>query len=276
MIAYLVVTGVILLLRGEAAGGVELSVHFGLLALVVACAFWRRAPGWARDWVGVVAVPVMYSELPAVIGNPGPSAMFDATVLRWEVALFGGQPAQSLAERFPSVWLSEPLHAAYVSYYAIVALVPVLVYAFRRREQFHEAVFVLLFTFAVCFLGFVVFPVQGPRYSGTSYAPGGPIRAFALWVLDHGSSRGTAFPSSHVAVTTAQCVLAVRYFGARGALLIPLGVGLALGAVYGGFHYGVDALAGAGAGALLAAAGLRLASTAGRAAPAQANATAPM
>ena len=53
-------------------------------------------------------------------------------------------------------------------------------------------------------------------------------------------------------------MLAVRYFGTRGLLLGALAFGLALGAVYGGFHYAVDVLAGLIFGALTMALGLAI------------------
>lgn len=267
--AYFVVTGGLLAVRSGVS--TALAVHVVLLGLVAATGWWKRTPAWAREWLPIIAIPVMYAELPAVMGAPALSSMFDRIVVGWEQALFGTQPARALAERLPFAWLSEPLHVAYLSYYGIVVSVPVLVRALRSRSQFHEAVFALLLTFVVCFLCFVAFPVAGPYYTGATMAPDGPIRSATLWLLDTGASRGTAFPSSHVAVTAAQCVLAIRYFGARGALLIPVGVALAAGAVYGGFHYAVDTFAGAALGVVLARVALRMIRGAG-----QANATAPI
>jgi membrane-associated phospholipid phosphatase len=63
-------------------------------------------------------------------------------------------------------------------------------------------------------------------------------------ILEAGSSRGAAFPSSHVGVSfaqTAMCFVALRRWA---PLLAVLSTGLAVGAVYGGFHYATDAVAG--------------------------------
>jgi membrane-associated phospholipid phosphatase len=72
-------------------------------------------------------------------------------------------------------------------------------------------------------------------------------------LLEAGSSRGAAFPSSHVGVSVAACFACWRWQKPLAPLVTLLTVGLALGAVYGGFHYAIDALAGAGFGAALAA-----------------------
>jgi membrane-associated phospholipid phosphatase len=76
--------------------------------------------------------------------------------------------------------------------------------------------------------------------------------------LEARSSRGTAFPSSHVAVACATSVLAVRFFGVIGLVIPVVTLGLALGAIYGGFHYAIDVLAGATLGLTTATLGLWL------------------
>ena len=58
-------------------------------------------------------------ELPAVTAGLG-AHMHDTTVIAWEHGLFGASPAQTLAARWPYAWLSETLHAGYLSYYALI------------------------------------------------------------------------------------------------------------------------------------------------------------
>jgi membrane-associated phospholipid phosphatase len=145
------------------------------------------------------------------------------------------------------------LHAAYVSYYAIIYVPPVVLYLRRRRETFYSTVAGLMTVFAFSYFIFVVFPVAGPRYVWPPPPAvfDGPVRRFVLHVLAAGSAKGTAFPSSHVAVATVQSVLAFRWSARAGVVLSVLTTGLALGAVYGGFHYGVDVLAGAAVGLVI-------------------------
>jgi membrane-associated phospholipid phosphatase len=75
-------------------------------------------------------------------------------------------------------------------------------------------------------------------------------------------------------VSLTQSILAIRYFGRRGLLILALAIGLALGAVYGGFHYVVDVIAGALLGALTTSVGLVIARR-GATAEGQAKASAP-
>ena len=74
-----------------------------------------------------------------------------------------------------------------------------------------------------------------------------------LRVLAPASSRDRAFPSSHVAASVVAGMCALRFQGKLGWLVTALAVRLGLGAVYGGYHYGLDVAAGAVTGFVAAA-----------------------
>jgi membrane-associated phospholipid phosphatase len=174
----------------------------------------------------------------------------DGLVQGWEAVLFGGHPARTLAATLPNRAVSELLHSAYLSYYLIVYGPPLHYYVRRRFPAFGEAMLALTITYAVCFLAFVLFPVQGPRYVWEPSAgiPDGPFRSLALWILERGSSRGTAFPSSHAAVAMAQSVVTLRHSRGLGLVVTTASLLLMVGAVYGGFHYAIDVVTGAALG----------------------------
>jgi len=155
------------------------------------------------------------------------------------------------------------LHAGYLSFYAIIYLPVVVLFARGDREKFGRAIAGLTAIFAATYVVFVLFPVQGPRYlwPASTAIPDGVFRALTLRVLEGGSSRGTAFPSAHVAVAAMQSLFALQWHRPFGVLLSVLTALLTLGAVYGGYHYAVDVLAGAVVG-LAAGLALRRAGTA--------------
>ena len=200
-------------------------------------------------WLPLAAVPFLYAELPSLMPVLGGS-FHDQAVRSWEVAVFGISPAATLASRMPSAALSELLHLGYLAYYPIIYVPPLALFLAGRRREMAATVSGLMATYAVCFIVFVVFPVEGPRYEWGSPAgiPDGWIRRFTLGLLNAGASRGAAFPSSHVAVAVAQSVMALHWQPRLGRVVAITTSLLAVGAVYGGFHYGVDALAGGGVG----------------------------
>ena len=211
--------------------------------------------GGLADWTSLLALPFLYAELPLLMaGVPGPLAYGDPAVIDLEEALFGVQPAFEWAGALPSVAVSELLHLAYLSYYALIFLPPLLLWLGRtgpddradRRRAFHRTVLALTLAMLPAFLVMVAWPVQGPRYLGVpAGVPDGPVRGLVLAILEAGSSRGAAFPSSHVSLAVAQSVVALRWQPRVGLVVAVITVLLAAGAVYGGFHYGVDVAAGA-------------------------------
>jgi membrane-associated phospholipid phosphatase len=224
----------------------------------------HRALRPLRDWLPLVLGPFLYVELRWLIEGVGrPHA--DAIVSAWELALFPADPAATWAPHMPIAWLSELLHFAYASYYLLVYVPPAILYIRGRRRAYASTLLALAVVYGICFATYLAFPVDGPRFlAGPAAAPDGPVRTFVLQLLATGSSRGTAFPSSHVAASVVASLSALRYQRPVGVIVSLLTVGLALGTVYGGFHYVVDGLAGGIVGVaawLLASAAWRALST---------------
>lgn len=254
--AYLAATGLVALATLSAAGLALATAHAAGVGGVTWLA--RRplpkgkAARFFRILLPVLVTPLLYTELQTLnqLVTPG---YLDAEVQRWETALFGAQLSVEAARAAPWTWLSEPLHLGYFSYYFVVPAAAVGAYRASGDAGLERFAVTVGLAFFVCYLCFAVFPVAGPRYLfprvGGPPAEG-PMYAVVHAVLEAGSSKGTAFPSSHVAAACA-ALLAVRS-EARSwfRVLLPFVLLLTVGTVYGRFHYGVDALAGVAVGAL--------------------------
>lgn len=234
---------------------------FGLAIQVARIRPWLDRPGTRRrirvlaDWYPLLVIPLLYSELDALNTAVWGGRYFDYLILAAEERLFGGQPSATLARSAPWLPLSEALHAAYLSYYPIIYLPPLVLYLRGDREAYRAMLLPLITAFLLHYLVFVYFPVQGPRYifpaPGGSIA-GGPMYGLAHSILDAGSSRGAAFPSSHIAIAAVQTVAAFRFLPRAAPFILVATVGIGVGAVYGGFHYATDMIAGALAGLAVA------------------------
>lgn len=263
---YAIVSGLVLFLPGRPPSWPELAAFHTVLAWLALCGpgagavrsaaarALPRAAGFLHDWYPLLLMPVFYAELePLNIAVHG-GRMFDPWILAFEQTVFGGQPSRDWARAFPRLWLSEPLHAMYLSYYGILYL-PALAIWLRRRHDFALVVFTVMLAFVAHYLFFIFLPVEGPRYRFP--APTGGIETGFFYqtahrILEAGSSRGAAFPSSHVGASIAVAVATLRVFPRLGVFLVCLATGVACGAVYGGFHYATDAIAGLLLGGLLA------------------------
>lgn len=228
-----------------------LALHLVALVYVL---FALRSRGAVRrpvlDWLVLTVGPFMYVELRWIIAGLGMPHR-DALVVAWERSLFPSDPSATLAPRWNGIALSEALHLAYASYYLLIYLPPIVLYLRRRREAFVATMLALTIVYGVCFVTYALFPVDGPRFLiGPAAAPDGPVRRFVLALLEHGSSRGTAFPSSHVAASVVSALCALRYQRGVGVVISVMAAALTVATVYGGFHYAVDALVGVFLGAL--------------------------
>jgi membrane-associated phospholipid phosphatase len=207
---------------------------------------WPRALRIPFDWLPLLLVPLWYTELAPLNIMVHGGRYFDSIILAVEHAVFG-MPSRDLAVHFPILWLSELLHGGYLSYYFIIFIPPAVLYLSGRPNAYRRALFTILLSFFMHYVFFIYFPVQGPRYLFP--APDGAIARGGLFRLTHklleaGSSRGAAFPSSHVGVSVTQSLIMMRFMPKGWPIIAVLTILLANGAVYGGFHYATDAFCG--------------------------------
>ncbi len=199
-----------------------------------------------REVMPLILVLVGYAALDVLSGG-GQVAAHDDVVLAWEEAVFGMQPARDWWRGHPSVFWSTLLHGVYFSYYMIIA-VPAFFFLLRGDwPAFRRFTRNVVCSFCVCFLVFVLYPVAGPYY--VFERPSGlfvdNVPAHMVYAaLASGSSFGAAFPSSHVAATTAAGLATFQGSRALGWVLLAPVVLMPIATVYTQMHYALDAIAG--------------------------------
>ena len=176
-----------------------------------------------------------------------------------------GQPALWLA-RGRSRLTTETLHGFYATYYLYTVGIGLFLFARRRYVDFEKMTCAVLIGYAVSYVVFALVPLWGPRWAlvDAGLLPIGERRlegyALTTWInsvqWDGVALKGGAMPSSHTSTGGVFLYWCWRIWGRRGG--IPAAVivgGMALGAVYGRYHYVTDVVA----GAALAAAGIAMA-----------------
>ena len=249
MLGYLGVVTMVAMLRLAVRPGAIWVVAANLLITVLiyllALSNEGRFSRILREVYPIVLIPALYGALDVLNGLE--VRTWDPVVRRWEQALFGEQLSLTWWQSSPSRFWSTVLHAAYFSYYFIIPF-PLLYFLARKQpERARTVVTLIVATFLVCYVCFLLFPVAGPYYEFPR--PTGPLvdnwaARLVYATLSKGSSYGAAFPSSHVGAAVAAVIgtwLGSRAVGA--ALAIPTLL-LTVGAVYCQMHYVVDAIAG--------------------------------
>jgi membrane-associated phospholipid phosphatase len=258
-LAYAAVAGTVLALRWAAVPerGLIALAH-GLIVLVVLLAPRARRSGGLARVLGELYPLLIVFSLYSTVGllNRAGGLSHDARVQGWEQALFGGQPSMEWIRAQPWPWLSFMMHAAYLCYYPILLGAPIGLWLAGRAESARRALLLEMATFYACYVAFLLFPVAGPRYTlplAHNEATRTAIARLTQQLLNAGSAWGTAFPSSHVAVALVASGCVLRVSRGAGVPMLAAATLLTLGTVYGQFHYGVDALAGAAVAAVVLA-----------------------
>lgn len=211
-----------------------------------------RAGRFFGEFYPVLLTIALYTEVGVYNWKRGVS--HDVLIQKWEHLIFRGQPSLEWATAWPNPVLSSILHLSYFSYYLIVIGIPVALWLSGRAESAIRTILLMMTTFYICYTSFRFFPVAGPRFLyflPDVAAMHTPVASFVHKLVAGGSAWGTAFPSSHVAVAFVNAGTAFRGWRRLGIIAWILAVMLAIGTVYGQFHYAIDALAGAVVGLLI-------------------------
>ena len=120
---YLAVVSLVALMRASERPGCWwlLAAHalFGGLLYLVTRPGLGPVGRTIRELYPLLLLAGLYSELDVLSGSAG-MPVHDATVQRWELAVFGAQVSTEWWRHMPSRFWSSVLHAAYLSYYLIV------------------------------------------------------------------------------------------------------------------------------------------------------------
>ena len=190
----------------------------------------------------------------------------------YEQQLFHMQPALLFSQKISNPVFSELMHLGYASYYPLIALVT-LYYFLYRYQEFTRVTFIILASFFIYYVIFILLPVTGPQYyylaAGVDQIAQGHFPNIGDYFAAHdeslpipgwkdgffyqcvasahaaGERPTAAFPSSHVGVTTILLFLA-WHAGNRKLLytLLPFYVLMCFATVYIQAHYAVDVIGG--------------------------------
>ncbi|MEO8032100.1 MAG: phosphatase PAP2 family protein [Gemmatimonadota bacterium] len=231
-----------------------LVAHLLVIALAILAPISRaraKTHSFLAEWYPAIVMGGLYSTVGLLNSTSGSIVTFDGMVQNWELAVFGRMVAYDWIRAMPNPALSAVLHLCYLSYYVLVLVAPLGFWFTRKRGEARQAIFAASFCFFVCYAVFLVFPVAGPFY----FWPFPDNAATRIWpaelvhrVVFRGDAYGSAFPSSHVAVSVVATFYAFRGSKVLGWILLVPTIGIFFGVVYSQIHYGVDALAGLAVG----------------------------
>ena len=215
----------------------------------------RQRAGWlwefAHDWLPAVFFFTVFEEV-SFLSLALRGAWQNPYLVAWESALFAFPPAEWL-HRYSSPWFSELLEFGYLSFYLVYPVVAGALWL-RRREAgyaggFRRLTDGLSVAYAACYATYLLFPTRSPLHNAgvefAAWSRGGAFHFLVHLIQSRGGVQGNAFPSAHIAVAFAVLVFVIRYFPRFAPWLLVCVLLMCAGAVYDGYHYFIDVLAGA-------------------------------
>ncbi len=205
------------------------------------------------------ALSVLYKETAALnlfFGTP-----LDERLMTWDERIFGYQPALKFSERLNGAFFSELMFMGYFSYY-LMPLAVLWGISKLPAQKMEEFGFVLISSFLVYYLFFILMPAHGPQFYFEP--PANQIEAQGIFgkiikvIQANGEAPTAAFPSSHVGISW--LVLLWLYYNRRSfiSVLMPFVILLMMATVYIKAHYFVDVVAGVATAPLVYIASLSL------------------
>jgi len=236
------------------AWAVLISTYAVLAVAILAVAIYRAKADSSKKgfylsvFVTVITVLSIFNSLGSLITGLH-STTFDANLIAVDHALFGVHPTVWL-ERLISPALSALLQFAYISYYFIPLSLGIVLIGKGRFGEFEEALFGILLCFYLSYVGYLLVPAIGPRFTLSHLQTGGlQVSPFIEKIQDalntFERNKTDAFPSGHTAVSLMSLYYAWRKKEKRlFAGLIPVVTGLIISTVYLRYHYVIDVIAG--------------------------------
>lgn len=226
-----------------------------LFMFLVASVLDHKVKGWwyfFRHFYPPILFTALYEENRYLIHMVFPN-LFDNLVNRFELTVFGILPTVWL-QKFISFGLSEYMMFSYIFYYFLILVLGLGLFLSHKIRELDNFFFTIAVTFFFSYLGFIFFPVAGPRFALADLhlieLGGGFISHFAKHLVQRAGIQGAAMPSSHVAVALVVLIYAKRHHRLLFYVLSPLIFSLFVATVYGRFHYVSDVIAGLLVGAI--------------------------
>jgi membrane-associated phospholipid phosphatase len=174
----------------------------------------------------------------------------DSILIAWDEYLLGGQPALYL-EQFITPNLTDLMYFSYSSFLIYILLFSLYLYVNKQHVAFRETLVSVILTFYIGYIGYVIFPAVGPKFSMANLfetsLSGNYITDKLSFIMNYEISEYTrrdCFPSLHNGIILLILLFAFKHKKTYGFIFLPFAVALFISTLYLRYHYFVDMIAG--------------------------------
>jgi membrane-associated phospholipid phosphatase len=204
--------------------------------------------GLARDIIfPVIAVLLIFDSLEGVVHYINPKDI-DPLLIKLDYLLFNGYPTVML-EDMQAPLLTDILQIAYSTYYFFPIGLGILLKIKGMEREFDRYLFLILLCFYLSYIGYMLFPALGPRYTMNHLQSSELKGLFAAEIIQETLNRlegikRDAFPSGHTGVALVVSALAYRFRRGFFYVTLPVITMLIFSTVYCRYHYVADVIGG--------------------------------
>ena len=220
-------------------------------------AAWR----FAHDWLPAILFITVFEQV-SFLSLTIRGGWQNNFVIAFEARAFRVPPMEWMHAHARD-WIVEFLQFGYFAFYPLYPVVGGLFWAWQERPRFRGAFRGLTDTlsvgYVICYSVYLLFPTQSPanrvgvQQIGSTH--GGIFERAVRDIQNHAGVHGNAFPSAHIMLAFVVLMFAYRYLPRLAPwLLFPI-LMMCVGAVYDGYHYTTDVMAGAVIGVVIGAIG---------------------
>jgi membrane-associated phospholipid phosphatase len=233
------------------APGLFLGIHLALLVLLLLHWLAAQRSGaescrHRRALMALVYLPVVFSALSLLL----PAVHPEPWEYRWyacDIALSGGDVSALLLAATPS-WALLPLQLVYASFYFVPIAAGLAVAAVRGGAAFDRALVLLVGSFLVSYLGYLLFPTLAPKLvlpGDTAPCFGGIGAAIRSWIDAAELNPWDCFPSGHTMLSLTSLLVVHRWVPRLLPWFLVVVVPLIASTVVLRYHWPIDVAVGA-------------------------------
>jgi len=210
--------------------------------------------GFFLDIVHIFCALYLYAEDGRIIKSSSQSKFWDDVMKHVDVKLTGvdiehgvGYYLRNLHSLEFNRVLGEYLSLSYILFYIVIAFGYLIPYLFASRYSFDQITNGLLLAYLICLTLYPIFPTKGPFWMydrPDGHDIGYIFGPLSQYLVRNNSAIGTAFPSSHCAITTVVQILTLVYYKPLGFVFLSFCPAILVATVWLGYHYLIDSIIG--------------------------------
>jgi len=213
-----------------------------------------------RFWYVIFVIILFFKEIYLIMISFEPS-FYDDLLIKIDYWIFGIQPAQFLYQ-YKSRLLTEILQITYSLFYLMPVIFGLDLYLRKRFDEFKYSLFVIFFGFYLSFIGYLILPAIGPRFTLFNFQnlntdlPGLFFTNVLRDLINLGESipkeavnpafiaQRDAFPSGHTELILLIVYLSHKLKSKSFYFYLPYAILMIFSTIYLRYHYVIDIIGG--------------------------------